>query len=1045
MTKHSPIIPRHPWRTAAKAVAWSIAGVALLAIVLLVGATLYLTPQRLTKIVNEQGSRYLLADVRASNVDWKFWSTFPCLEISADSLTITSRTLTPLPRAIADSIPVNSPLLLSAGNIRTGINLLKALTGNVSVSRLDIGKFRLNLVSIDDSVCNFLIVPPSVRKQTIPHIDIKDVTLGQPMEISYFNLQEKTDFRAEITGLKLEALPEADHYKTFVQANLKGTATGYPLPQPLSLTAEGEAAFRFDPLAFSLSGYRLSTGPDDTPARLSTLLDLDFTLEKTPSINSLRLTASIPDAGRLIKAIPEGILPPEMEKIEARLPLNLSASLIAPYLIKKEKQLPAFSLAVTAADGEISYPLTDRQMLCLSGLGLDADLLIDPRDPEGSRLRIADLSMTTDGTDLHLSGEASALLSAHPVLKALLNCDADLEKASARLLPGSKMKLEGDLKGHTAIECRLGSLSKKQLEDIDIKGDFKSALLKIDDAASGIAASLSGLDMKLGANAPRLNLRELSKGNIDLDLAIKNGKFTDRSSGVSSRLADASVSCLLGAAGSMSNPTAAGKIRFKAGEASAAGGATKFSAEGVDTRIDATLRHIPYSPTTYSSTAPTSKADSIVSADTRHTPLNLVAAIPPMIQTVLSLADVKADVKAREGRLTTDAYPCSNRFSDLNLHTNLDTLIINSLNVATNGASAKVEGEVAGMRAFLTSASPVPLEIDLDTRFDDVDINRLAGNYYRGVALLTGRPADLDVPPMGPFTAADSLCVAIPRNIKANVRLHSDKAEYMQWSFAPLSTTITLADGNAALNDLRIGSGFCTADLDWTYGTADLDSIFMHLDADIADFSLEDFMKEFPSVTRSAPQLENLSGTLSLHADGDLLMFPDMFLNAPSMRGEATLDASGIEFERDKEITRYTRLMLIKGDGPLRLDSLNVHAAFHDNLLQVDPFTLRSSGYSILAGGVNNLQGEIYYHFGLLDSPFHIPFGINLTGNFRHPGIRFGGRYIHDGRERKIASDLADNVDVNIMSELRHGWLLFVTNAAKYDAANNQDYVFNVR
>ncbi|MDE6399412.1 MAG: hypothetical protein K2L68_00945, partial [Muribaculaceae bacterium] len=68
----------------------------------------------------------------------------------------------------------------------------------------------------------------------------------------------------------------------------------------------------------------------------------------------------------------------------------------------------------------------------------------------------------------------------------------------------------------------------------------------------------------------------------------------------------------------------------------------------------------------------------------------------------------------------------------------------------------------------------------------------------------------------------------------------------------------------------------------------------------------------------------------------------------------------------------------------------------------------------------------------------------NLVANYRHPSVRFGGRRVNDGRERDIPSNLEDDVDVNIMRELRHGWLVFVNAAAKYDAENNQNSVSSV-
>lgn len=79
-----------------------------------------------------------------------------------------------------------------------------------------------------------------------------------------------------------------------------------------------------------------------------------------------------------------------------------------------------------------------------------------------------------------------------------------------------------------------------------------------------------------------------------------------------------------------------------------------------------------------------------------------------------------------------------------------------------------------------------------------------------------------------------------------------------------------------------------------------------------------------------------------------------------------------------------------------------------------------------------------------MHSPFHFPFGINLVGNFHHPELRFGGKDIHDGRERKISADLGDSVNINIMRQLKQGWLLFIENAAKYDMSDNHTHISDV-
>ena len=104
----------------------------------------------------------------------------------------------------------------------------------------------------------------------------------------------------------------------------------------------------------------------------------------------------------------------------------------------------------------------------------------------------------------------------------------------------------------------------------------------------------------------------------------------------------------------------------------------------------------------------------------------------------------------------------------------------------------------------------------------------------------------------------------------------------------------------------------------------------------------------------------------------------------------------------------------------------------------LDPFKLEFDDDRIGIAGVNNLQGEMYYHVALEKSPFHLPFAVNLVGKYTHPEVRFGGTEIKDGRERIISADLMSTADINIMAWLRRGWQMFIYEAAKYDLRHKE-------
>ena len=84
-TDGTPTPRRHIWRV----VKWLVAAVAavLVLVCAVVGTVVaYLQPARLTPLVCKYADEYLLADIEAAKVELSFWSTFPKLTVSIDTL-----------------------------------------------------------------------------------------------------------------------------------------------------------------------------------------------------------------------------------------------------------------------------------------------------------------------------------------------------------------------------------------------------------------------------------------------------------------------------------------------------------------------------------------------------------------------------------------------------------------------------------------------------------------------------------------------------------------------------------------------------------------------------------------------------------------------------------------------------------------------------------------------------------------------------------------------------------------------------------------------
>ena len=252
----------------------------------------------------------------------------------------------------------------------------------------------------------------------------------------------------------------------------------------------------------------------------------------------------------------------------------------------------------------------------------------------------------------------------------------------------------------------------------------------------------------------------------------------------------------------------------------------------------------------------------------------------------------------------------------------------------------RLKGAISELRSFAIAPKSSELKAEVTAVFDNIDINRLCGAYYDGQYALTDIAPDFKVesrkrpPKPTPFASPS------PQHLRTHEFEQQQGGIYAIFIFKALYYPFD-ARRKARIGDLSISAPYADAKLDWTYSTTDLSDISMILDLDVGRFDFSGFLHAFPSLTKDAPQLQSLHGTLSANAKGSFKMFPDMFVNAPSMQTRADVKGTGLEFDRtDDKIRHISHLMLIRGDSPLKIDGLDIHAQFLDNMLRVMPFTL---------------------------------------------------------------------------------------------------------
>lgn len=218
MNKLSQSKPRSSrwWVRVLSALGLTMLGVVLLVLAVLMVVVSYLTPERLTPLVEKVATAQLQnARVEVDTVRLSLRSTMPFMGLDIDRLRIISTVFDSLPAQRRRNVPAWADTLLEVKHFQGGVNLAKLALNKLELSDVVITSPMANLVVLNDSVANFNIIPPSDEPPSdepfdwnnLPEINIKRFAVIDPRPIRYYDVATGTDIttrleQASISGAK---------------------------------------------------------------------------------------------------------------------------------------------------------------------------------------------------------------------------------------------------------------------------------------------------------------------------------------------------------------------------------------------------------------------------------------------------------------------------------------------------------------------------------------------------------------------------------------------------------------------------------------------------------------------------------------------------------------------------------------------------------------------------------------------------------------------------------------------------------------------------
>lgn len=959
-------------------IGFSLLGIVALIAILLCAATYYLSPERLEKLIAEAASDNLNAEVTVSQPRFTIWSSLPNLRVEIDSVRVISHSLRGIPEDLRSQIPDNADFLMSSGKIKGNINIFKLIKGEIHLGDIEAEALNLNMVMVSDSIANFNILKDKTSSGDIPYFSARKIALVNPGKLRFYNHSARVSADLDLNTLTaLRNDTDNNSYKADIKGNLNLNMGGKQLLSNFPIHLHGMAGLAFSPMTVRLSDFNIDLG------KLRGVTNLVMTVEGEQKIDSFDYKLLETPVSDILSLLPEGMVKwPEALKADPE--IGIEARLTAPYSLNSSR-LPSAEASLSIPEGKLSYKEEGLPLLNIGYSPIEAKLKFDGAHPDATIVAVIPFTINGEGAEITISPDISDI-STDAHLKLELNGKYDAASASRYFSALGQYALKGILSGNIFVDLLKSDIDNGNYKNINVDADF---------TLKNFSSKVPGEGIKIFGDSVSFT----AKGNAgDLKMNIGSHKMSV-TQGEYVRL-------------NLNNLTA------------------DLSAKYFDKPLHTKAFKIPN----------VWNADSLGISYARHDNRFLISPLSKKFTNVINHWKPNFDIKIKSGSILTPVLPLHNDFHDFDLQASFDDINLKSLKMNAGDTRLHMAGKVSDLRRFLTSRTPVPLNLDFNLQIDTVFINQLAGAYDHGLKYTHGPSASFLTVIPDTLVAADTITMLLPRNVNANVAANIMMTKYSNIHLHNLGTGIILKDGNLKIKDLQAHSDFGTLDLNFIYNTADIESLAMKLNGGLKDVDVVTFFRNFHTLELMMPEMKNVAGNLSLGTDANWLLFPNMYINLPSVTGDIYLKGRDLTIHEPKNFHKYLKLVLHGTD--INIADLDVHSSIHNNLIEVNPFNLDVQRYRLKVGGVANFDGGMYFHVGVDKSPVPFPFGVSISGSMKHPKIHLGGTSFNPKDAQEVTSSFATQKKVNLLLELQCILRELLAKAAEDDKTPSSSYVY---
>lgn len=1030
-------------------------------------AVSYLSPRRLTPLVEKLANDNLHADVTLGRAEISFWKTFPRLVVEIDSLNVRSQAFDSLPEARRASLPVYSDSLLSLRSFSGALSIPALLKGDIALDYITLDSPKFNLVQATPELSSIDIFPTSAEGKSKSSSSMPDISIGRfgikgGFPIRYTSVPDSIDASVVLSTTSLDG-EQNPRYVIEVNGLTSASVADFTLSD-ISLGLDGEVKWSpAHPYLVELD--RFSIGINDIRSLLSAKVDFD----NTPTVESLNFQLLPAQASSLINLIPSDIRG-ELAKVDARFTIAAALELTSPFRLGTDT-VPSAFVSLDIPEGSADY-----DGMHLDKFSLRATAAVDGAAPDKSVITVERLHAVGEGIGFDLKATVTSPLS-DPRAVGKFKGGLRAQRLPKSLFDNLPLTARGDLKADFDFDLRRSYLTRENFHHIKLSGDATLTGLEVAMAAMGVDLKARELALKLGTSSSFVTGAGTIDSLITASLTVDTiscqlpgmslqGARIKAGVGMKNIAATADTTQITPLGGRLVadrivfSTTAEDSMRLRLRNAIIGASVRRFKADTSKPQLTLNVttdrafygsdmvkaivgkamlyvtvhpqmpRVRPAAPTDSASIARRAErrearrlADSIARAQDQVLDIGVDGSLANIMRKWNARGTLRAD---RVG-VFTPAFPLRTRLSALRLDFTSDSLNLREIGLRLGRSNFTVNGTVANITRALTSRSGrQPLRARLTLDADTIDVNQLTAAIFAGAAWTeshtsmglgadTENEATLEA---ASHVSSDSMAVfVVPSNIDAALSVTAHHISYSNLIFKNFAGKVDVFDGAVKLSDLRAASDIGSIALTALYSAPVRTDASFAFGMNVSDFNLAQFMRIVPAVDSIMPLLNGISGIINAQMAATTRIDSAMNIELPTLKAALSIKGDSLRLIDEEVYRKIGKWLLFKDRQHNVIDSMSVQMVIEDSRLELFPFIFNLDRYRLGVMGSNDLALNLNYHIAVLKSPIPFKFGINVKGTPDKMKIRLGRAHFNE-KSTAATYQLADTTRINLVREI---------------------------